>query len=136
MPISFSHNFATHIMGSSYHILLFTIFISLSVSFLFDISFASRGKTLDDGWTPIKDPRDPKVVSVGNFAVTTHNSQATSSLVFDSVVHGETKSDGGTNYNLTIAAKDGDDTLRNYVTLVIDRPYQNSFVLVSFKGPV
>ncbi|KAD3642235.1 hypothetical protein E3N88_31459 [Mikania micrantha] len=99
---------------------------------------ASYGKTLhgEDGWSPVTNLSDPKVVSVGNFAVTTHNLQTQSSLSFGSVVDGETKSDGGTNYKLTVAAKDvGDVTLRNYVTLVIDRPYQNSLVLVSFEGP-
>ncbi|KAL8196496.1 hypothetical protein R6Q57_024791 [Mikania cordata] len=126
-------------MGSTYQTLVFTILVFLLGSIFFNVSLASYGRTIlgEDDWTPVTNMSDPKVVSVGNFAVTTHNLQTQSSLIFVGVVDGETKSDGGTNYKLIVAAKDvGDVTLRNYVTLVIDRPYQNSLVLVSFEGPV
>lgn len=123
-------------MGSNHYTLLFTIlFIFFLGSIFLDISPALGGKTINDDWTPIENPNDPEVRSGGKFAVDEHNSHAQTSLVFDNVVDGETKFDGGTHYNMTITAKDG-DTIRKYLVHVIDRPYQNGFVLVSFKGPI
>ncbi|KAI3817944.1 hypothetical protein L1987_11746 [Smallanthus sonchifolius] len=91
----------------------------------------------DDGWSPIT-PNDPIMVNVAKFAVTTHNFGRQTHLVFHNVVGGETKNDGGQNYKLVIAAKDGDDgnRIKKYEALVIDRPYQNSLELEYFNGPI
>lgn len=125
-------------MGSSYYTFLVTILIFLLGTIFLDISPALGDKTLDDSWTPIKNLSDPHVISVGEFAVTTHNTQAQTTLVFDSLADGQTKNSSGTDYKLVIAAKNGngDDTLRNYEALVNEKPFQNFMELMYFKGPI
>lgn len=125
-------------MCSSYPSRLFTILLLFSSFIFFNISLVSGGETLVDGWTPIQNLSDTKVVDIGKFAIARHNFQANTLLVFDKLVNGESQSGVGTKYNVTIAAKDfeGNDTSRNYAAIVLDRPNQDFMHLVSFRGPV
>ncbi|KAL8197840.1 hypothetical protein R6Q57_030184 [Mikania cordata] len=119
--------------------LLFVILILTPKSVFLDISLASSSNTLVANWKPIKNLSNTMVVDVGKFAVARHNFEAKTRLIFDDVVNGEIDSRTRTNYNLTIAAKDGgedDDTLRNYVAIVSDLEHQDFMHLVSFRGPV
>ncbi|XP_071695385.1 cysteine proteinase inhibitor 5-like [Rutidosis leptorrhynchoides] len=128
-------------MPSDYHFLLFTI-LMLSWGFTFvKITHAVSGETvLVNGWTPIKNLKNTKVVDVGKFAVARHNFEDKTRLVFDHLVNGETRSQGGTEYNITIAANEGDndddDTMKNYVAVVFDISFRNFMHLASFRGPV
>nr|XP_043639724.1 cysteine proteinase inhibitor 5-like [Erigeron canadensis] len=123
--------------GSAHQTLFYIIPAFFLVSAFLDISCALGVNTTNDDWKSIN-PSDPDVVSAGEFAVVTHDSQTQATLVYDHVVHCETKIDGGRNYNLTIAAKNSnsDPTVRKYIALVIDRPYKNGFELESFRGPI
>nr|XP_043639726.1 cysteine proteinase inhibitor 5-like [Erigeron canadensis] len=124
-------------MDSSYHFLLATLILIFPVTISVDISPAPGGEGVVDDWTPIKNLSDTRVVDIGKFAVARHNFQAKTQLAFDHLVNGKTQSQARTEYNLTIAAKDGnaDDTLKNYVAIVFDRPNENFMHLVSFRGP-
>ncbi|GKC44276.1 cysteine proteinase inhibitor 5-like protein, partial [Tanacetum coccineum] len=66
---------------------------------------------------------DTKVVDIGKFAIARHNYQAKTHLAFNNLVSGQIRSRAGTEYNMTIAAKDGNDAdmLKNYIAMVIDR---------------
>ncbi|XP_076908416.1 cysteine proteinase inhibitor 5-like [Bidens hawaiensis] len=128
-------------MPTNFHFLLFIILILLPDSIFLKISLASEGDTLVSDWRPIKNLSDTKVVDVGKFAVARHNFEAMSRLFFDELVYGEMKSRTGTDYNLTIAARDDgntddDNEPRNYVAIVSDRQFQDFMHLVSFRGPV
>lgn len=115
-------------MGSTYQFLLITLPILFS-------GYALGG---GDGWTPIMNLSDTKVVDIGKFAVARHNYQAKTQLAFNNLVNGQTRSGAGTEYNITIAAKDGDDDdmLKNYIAIVIDKQFQDFMHLVFFRGPV
>ncbi|XP_076943279.1 cysteine proteinase inhibitor 5-like [Bidens hawaiensis] len=115
--------------------------ILLPNSIFLKISLASEGDTLVSDWRPIMNLSDTKVVDVGKFAVARHNFEAKSRLSFDKLVYGEMQSRIGTDYNLTIAAKDDgntddDNEPSNYVAIVSDRQFQDFMHLVSFRGPV
>ncbi|GKB97119.1 cysteine proteinase inhibitor 1-like protein [Tanacetum coccineum] len=62
-----------------------------------------------DGWIPIMKLSDTKVVDIGKFAVARHDYQAKTQLAFNNLVSGQIRSRAGTEYNMTIAAKDGND---------------------------
>lgn len=115
-------------MVSTYQFLLITL----------PIIFSGYALCGGDGWTPIMNLSDTKVVDIGKFAVARHNYQAKTQLAFNNLVNGQTRSGAGTEYNITIAAKDGgdDDMLKNYIAIVIDRQFQDFMHLVSFRGPV
>ncbi|GFP88443.1 cysteine proteinase inhibitor 4 [Phtheirospermum japonicum] len=59
------------------------------------------------GSVPIRNLKDPEVVKAAKFAVTEHNEETNSKLVFVRVVKGEEQSVEGSLYRLTISAKDG-----------------------------
>ncbi|CAK9182245.1 unnamed protein product [Ilex paraguariensis] len=115
--------------------LLFVILSFLFASILFDVSAAvgRRKEALVGGWSPIKDPKDPKVQQIGQFAVTEHNNQAKTNLTFESVVRGETQVVAGTNYRLVLTAKDG-TVSNNYEAVVWEKPWQKFRKLTSFKS--
>ncbi|GKA59268.1 cysteine proteinase inhibitor 5 [Tanacetum coccineum] len=85
-------------MGSNDQFLLITLLILFS-----DHAFCGG-----DGWTPIMNLSDTKVVDIGKFVVARHNYQAKTQLAFNNLVNGQTRSRAGTEYNITIAAKDGE----------------------------
>ncbi|KAK1415373.1 hypothetical protein QVD17_31154 [Tagetes erecta] len=122
-------------MSLSYHTLL-SILVVFGCVF-FSNSLVTGARILDEDWSPIS-PTDPDFVKVASFAVSKHNEGRLTHLVFDSIVSGETKNDGGQNYKFIIAAKDGDDggLLKKYKALVIDRPYANMYELEYFEGPI
>ncbi|KAL0353293.1 UNVERIFIED_CONTAM: Cysteine proteinase inhibitor 1 [Sesamum angustifolium] len=85
-------------------------------------------------WQPI-DPKDPKVVEIANFAVTEHNKEAGSALVFQDVVKGTKQVVAGINYELVIAAGDGTPAgvRLYYQARVFEQPSQKSRKLLSFQ---
>ncbi|MFS8018225.1 putative Cystatin domain-containing protein [Helianthus anomalus] len=94
-------------MDSGYQTLMSKIPILISIFF---ISAASGDKPPHYDWTPLKNVTDLDVVNLGMFAVTTHNSQAHTSLVFDRVVYSMMKVRTdicGTDYKLIISVRDG-----------------------------
>ncbi|KAK3036921.1 hypothetical protein RJ639_030886 [Escallonia herrerae] len=116
-----------------------TLFWLLIISFLVatafhDVAAAMGGRK--EGrvgrWEPIKDPKDPKVQEIGEFAVSEHNKEAKASLKYESVVKGETKVVSGTNYRLRIEAEDG-GVSGNYEAVVWDKPWKKFRQLTSFK---
>ncbi|KAL0443025.1 UNVERIFIED_CONTAM: Cysteine proteinase inhibitor 1 [Sesamum latifolium] len=86
------------------------------------------------GWKPITDPKDPKVVEVGKFAVTEHNKEAASALVFQDVVKGQTQVVAGINYQLVIGAGDGTPAgaRKNYQAVVWEQQ-SGDLKLLSFQ---
>ncbi|MFS8018226.1 putative Cystatin domain-containing protein [Helianthus anomalus] len=128
-------------MPSNCQLLLFIILILVPKSIFLELSHASSGETLVSDWRPIKILSDTKVVDAAKFAVARHNFEAKTRLIFDDLVDGEVKSHSGTDYNLTIAARDDgdtdyDDTSRIYVAIVSHRQFQEFMHLDSFRGPV
>ncbi|KAM7498924.1 hypothetical protein LguiA_023338 [Lonicera macranthoides] len=91
-----------------------------------------RGEALAGGWQPIKDPKDPLVQEIGKFAVTEHNKEAKTNLIYESVIKGETQVVAGTNYRLIISATDG-ITSGRYQAVVWDKPWEHFRKLTSFK---
>ncbi|KAL1537259.1 cysteine proteinase inhibitor 5-like [Salvia divinorum] len=115
----------------SLHILLASLSI-LAVALPF--SAASRGP-LVGGWSPIADPNAPEIVEIAKFAVSEHNKQAQASLVFVSVVKGESQVVAGMNYRLQISAKDdgGADDAKTYSAVVYSKAAPRSLELTSFE---
>ncbi|KAL2245774.1 cysteine proteinase inhibitor 1-like [Sesamum indicum] len=114
---------------------LLCVFLAiLLVSELNEASPVWKRETIVDGWKPIDNPKNPKVVEIANFAVTEHNKEASTALAFESVVKGETQVVAGTNYRLVIAAKDGSAAdSKQYRALVWDKPWQKFRKLLSFE---
>ncbi|KAL2245005.1 cysteine proteinase inhibitor 5-like [Sesamum indicum] len=86
------------------------------------------------GWQPIN-PKDPQVVDIANFAVTEHNKEAGSALVFQDVVKGQKQVVAGINYQLVIAAGDGTPAgVRLYYQAIVwEQASQKSRKLLSFQ---
>ncbi|GKF70421.1 cysteine proteinase inhibitor 4-like protein, partial [Tanacetum coccineum] len=65
-----------------------------------------------------------------------HNYQAKTQLAFNNLVNGQTRSRAGTEYNITIAAKDGNDAdmLKNYIAIVIDGQFRTLCILFPLLG--
>lgn len=121
-------------METQSHVLILLLFISSLVSTLAIAPSPSPriGAELVGGYQPIKDVKDPRVQEVAKFAVTEHNRQAKTNLMFDSVIKGEYQVVAGINYRLVIAAKNG-MAVNNYSAEVYDKIYEGSIKLVSFK---
>lgn len=97
------------------------------------ISAAALGPRVG-GWKPIKDPNDAEVVMVAKFAVEEHNKKASTSLVFEKVVKGESQVVAGTNYRLDISvAGGGAASPKSYRAVVYYRPWQKYLELISFE---
>ncbi|KAK1269825.1 hypothetical protein QJS04_geneDACA005236 [Acorus gramineus] len=86
------------------------------------------------GWKPINAAEnDKEVEEIGSFAVEEHNKEANAGLSFVRVVGGRTQVVSGTNYDLTISAKDVAGVLGTYEALVWVKPWENFKKLTSFK---
>ncbi|KAK3206969.1 hypothetical protein Dsin_021015 [Dipteronia sinensis] len=57
---------------------------------------------------------------MGQFAVSEYNQRSKASLIFESVVEGESQVVEGINYRLLVAAKDKEAT-NNYEAIVLER---------------
>ncbi|PPR84532.1 hypothetical protein GOBAR_AA36172 [Gossypium barbadense] len=84
-------------------------FLILSLSYLFLplILSDARKDALIEGWTSIKNIKDPHMTEITEFAVDEHNTQLKGSLKLEEVVKGETQVISGINYKLVLQAKDG-----------------------------
>ncbi|MCD7455874.1 hypothetical protein HAX54_029976 [Datura stramonium] len=108
-----------------------TLSIFLISSIFFHFSAALGGAV--GGWTPINDVNAPDVVEIGQFAVNEHNKEAGTKLEFQSIAKGESQVVAGTNYRLVINAKDGGGSIRRYLAIVWDKPWEKFKKLTSFK---
>ncbi|KAL1537260.1 cysteine proteinase inhibitor 5-like [Salvia divinorum] len=114
----------------SLHILLASLSL-LAVAL--SVSAASRGPILG-GWRPIANFNAPEIVEIAKFAVAEHNKQAHTSLVFVSVVKGESQVVAGINYRLQIFAKDGGAASpKTYSAVVYSRAAPKTLELTSFE---
>ncbi|KAB1217404.1 Cysteine proteinase inhibitor 5 [Morella rubra] len=106
----------------------------LLVLLFFPISATAVGGKgpLVGGWQPIKNPKDPHVTEIGEFAVAEYNKQTKAGLKFVRVVKGETQVVAGTNYRLVLEAKDR-AVAKNYEAVVWEKPWENFRNLTSFK---
>ncbi|KAL0443026.1 UNVERIFIED_CONTAM: Cysteine proteinase inhibitor 1 [Sesamum latifolium] len=86
------------------------------------------------GWKPITNPKDPKVVEIGKFAVTEHNKEAGSALAFQDVVKGQTQVVAGINYQLVIGAGDGTPAgVRLYYQALVWEQPSGNLKLLNFQ---
>ncbi|GMH15760.1 hypothetical protein Nepgr_017601 [Nepenthes gracilis] len=114
----------------------FVFFLSVVVLFFAaaEVSAAvDRQRSNELGsYRPIKNLTEPRVIEVGNFAVSEHNKEAGTKLLFVKVVKGDFQVVSGLNFRLVISAKDGVD-LGNYEAVVYKKPWQSYKRLISFK---
>ncbi|XP_076911630.1 cysteine proteinase inhibitor 4-like [Bidens hawaiensis] len=116
-------------MGSRCHNLPFILVIFFCLSIFYNISINASSD-----WSRIS-PSDPNVVRITQFAVTEHNSEQQTYLVYDSVVDGETYLDNGRHYKLGFLAKDAIHgyMVATYAAHVVENPNP---VLILFTGPL
>ncbi|XP_019082528.1 PREDICTED: cysteine proteinase inhibitor 5-like [Camelina sativa] len=85
-------------------------------------------------WTPIKHVKDPHILHIGEVAVSMYDKQTKSGLKFMKVVRGESQVVSRVNYRLLVAANIEDDgQCKNYVAVVLEKPWLKSMNLTSFK---
>ncbi|XP_057765034.1 cysteine proteinase inhibitor 5-like [Salvia miltiorrhiza] len=110
-----------------------SIHILLAFLSLLAVSAASRGPIVG-GWHPISNPNAPEIVEIAKFAVAEHNKEKKASLIFVSVVKGESQVVAGTNYRLVISAKDGASAApKTYTAVVWSKVAPKSLELTSFE---
>ncbi|KAH6819750.1 hypothetical protein C2S53_018692 [Perilla frutescens var. hirtella] len=95
---------------------------------------ASRGPLLG-GWQPIHKPNAiSEVADAAKFAVEDYNKKQNKSLIFVSVVKGESQVVAGTKYRLIISAKDGAAAApHNYRAVVWYKVVEKTLHLISFQ---
>lgn len=118
------------LMAPKFHILLLILSLSFIPAQLSDITVGR--KAMVGGWKPIKNPKDPVIQEIGKFAVTTYNKDSKNNLEYQNVVKGQTQVAAGTNYRLTIVAKDK-SAANHYEAIVFDQPWTHTRNLTSFK---
>ena len=80
-------------------------------------------------WTPVQSISDARITKLANFAVSTHNSQSHSNLVFQKVVKGDYKIPvRETYYRLDIQVQDGSV----YQAVIVEKFWVGQTNLVSF----
>ncbi|KAJ0973622.1 hypothetical protein J5N97_015587 [Dioscorea zingiberensis] len=84
------------------------------------------------GSHPIKNLKDPHILEIANFAVSEHNKECKSNLIFQRLVGGKIGVVEGLEYHLIIEAKDG-TKLSRYEAVVWEREWLNFRQLTSFK---
>ncbi|XP_058732676.1 cysteine proteinase inhibitor 5-like [Vicia villosa] len=80
---------------------------------------ATTSQAIIGGWSPIKNISDPYVIELANFAVVENNKQKGETLKFEKLIKGESQVVVGTNYRLTLSAKNGWSS-NNYEAVVWD----------------
>lgn len=122
-------------MGANFFAALLLLLLLASVSMLSDFSHGSKlGPPRTGAWSPITNVSDPHVGEIGSYAVTEHNREANANLVLIKVIKGEEQVVGGVNYKLVLEAKDDDGgKVGNYEAVVLERAWEKSLKLTSFK---
>ncbi|ONK59771.1 uncharacterized protein A4U43_C08F10470 [Asparagus officinalis] len=87
------------------------------------------------GYGPIKNLSDPHLGEIGKFAVSEHNKEANTKLVFTKVIKGESQVVAGINYKLVIEAKDitRNNKVGRYEVIVWEKSWEKFMKLTSFK---
>ncbi|ONK59772.1 uncharacterized protein A4U43_C08F10480 [Asparagus officinalis] len=87
------------------------------------------------GYRPIKNLSDPHLGEIGKFAVSEHNKEANTKLVFTKVIKGESQVVAGINYKLVIEAKDTthNNKVGRYEVIVWEKSWKKFMKLTSFK---
>ncbi|KAL3850936.1 hypothetical protein ACJIZ3_012818 [Penstemon smallii] len=85
----------------SHDSLLVFVLVSILATATFD---GVKGTSLG-AWLPLQNPNDPHVVEIAKFAVAEHNKEAKASLVFITVVKGESQLVFGLNYQGVVLEK-------------------------------
>ncbi|XP_020244461.1 cysteine proteinase inhibitor 1-like [Asparagus officinalis] len=85
------------------------------------------------GYGPIKNLSDPHLGEIGKFAVSEHNKEANTKLVFTKVIKGESQVVAGINYKLVIEAKDQNNEVGRYEVIVYERAWEKYMELTSFN---
>ncbi|XP_050387398.1 cysteine proteinase inhibitor 5-like [Argentina anserina] len=112
------------------HRLVLALFALLLL--LLPLVTAVADETVIGGWTPIKNIGDPHVKEIAEFAVSEYNQSQKKSLVFQSVVRGETQVVAGIKYRLVISVNEG-DSLANYEAVVWEKIWIKFRKLISFN---
>ncbi|XP_012469025.2 cysteine proteinase inhibitor 1 [Gossypium raimondii] len=97
----------------------------------FILKGGERKDALIEGWTSIKNIKDPHVTEITEFAVDEHNTQLKGSLKLEEVVKGETQVISGINYKLVLQAKDGTAD-NSYEAVVWEKAWLKFRKLTSF----
>ncbi|CAK8574900.1 unnamed protein product [Lathyrus sativus] len=107
-------------------------FESLVLLFLILLASVNMNQAIPGGWSPIKNITDPYVIEIARFAVVEYDKQKGATLEFEKLIKGESQVISGTNYRLTLSAKDGSSS-NNYEAVVWDQPWKHLRNLTSFK---
>ncbi|KAL5072924.1 hypothetical protein RYX36_011908 [Vicia faba] len=83
-------------------------------------------------WSPIKNICDPYVNEIARFAVVEYDKEKGEKLEFEKLIKGESQVVVGTNYRLTLSAKNGLSS-NNYEAVVWDPLWKQYRRLTSFK---
>ncbi|KAF8093898.1 hypothetical protein N665_0375s0015 [Sinapis alba] len=86
------------------------------------------------GWKQIKDLSDPNIQALAKYAIDQNNKQSKVNLVLVKIVEGKEQVVSGKKYSLTIAAKNGGGATKNYEAIVVERVWDHSRSLESFKA--
>lgn len=113
--------------SSLLHLLLFIFTIILLHG-----STTAKKQPLFGGSHPIKNLTDPHILDIANFAVTQHNKETNSNLIFERVIKGKIGVVEGLEYHLIIEAKDGTNICK-YEAVVWEMEWLHFRNLTSFK---
>ncbi|KAM0950356.1 putative Cystatin domain-containing protein [Dioscorea sansibarensis] len=95
-------------------------------------STTAKKPPLLGGSHPIKNLKDPHILDIANFAVTEHNKEAKSNLIFQRVIKGKIQVVQGLDYYLILEAKDGTKICK-YEAVVWEMEWLHFRNLTSFK---
>ncbi|XP_023520261.1 cysteine proteinase inhibitor 1-like [Cucurbita pepo subsp. pepo] len=106
----------------------------LYVLSLSSLAAATQRLDLAGSYKPIKNIDDPKIQSLGEFAVNEHNKQAKTQIQFKKVIGGEMQIVAGTNYKLRLTAVEG-TSRGTYGTLVFTDLNNKNNLINFYKVP-
>ncbi|KAL6546516.1 hypothetical protein OROMI_022237 [Orobanche minor] len=116
----------------------YLLIIFLSILMVMTPNKASRPfERISNGWEPVGNLKDPRVVEIATFAVAEHNKETNKNLNFVNIVSGEQQMVAGTIYRLDISLKDGADDYtacpKIYRVDIWSKPWEKFLKLESFE---